>query len=177
MSRDETPVVLRNARASDAAGLLEIYRPYVLETAVSFETTPPTLEEFVIRIEQAASSYAWVTASVDNQFVGYAYATAHRDRPAYRYSVETSVYVAPAHQRQGIGKRLYGVLLAELRLRGFGNAFAGMTLPNPGSEALHRRVGFTPVGTFPRVGHKFGAWHDVAWMHLPLQLDPRAVPA
>ena len=102
----------------------------------------------------------------------YAYATAHRSRGAYQWSVETSVYVAPGHHRQGLGATLYDALLPRLAGRGYCHAYAGITLPNDASVALHRRVGFQAVGVFRSVGWKLGAWHDVSWWHLPLRAGP-----
>lgn len=166
---------IRNATPADAVELLAIYAPYVERTAVSFETSAPSLDEFAERILKYSESWAWLVAQNANQIVGYAYASAHRDRPAYRWSVETSAYVSPAAQRQGIGKQLYMSLLPTLTQKGFCNAYAGITLPNEASIALHLGVGFEPIGVFPSVGRKFNAWHDVAWFHrrlreLPIQL-------
>ena len=101
--------------------------------------------------------------------VGYAYACAHRARAAYRSSVETSAYVQEKYQRQGIGRALYTQLLRELGERGFVSAFAGITLPNDASVGFHESMDFEPIGVFPRVGWKLGAWHDVAWFYRPIR--------
>lgn len=163
---------IRDATPADAETLLAIYRPYVLETAISFELEPPTVDEFRARIERALADWAWLVAERDGRPDAYAYATAHRSRGAYRWSVETSVYVAPGAHRQGLGTALYQALLPRLTARGYCNAYAGITLPNDASIALHRRLGFQAVGVFRSVGHKLGAWHDVSWWHLPLRSEP-----
>lgn len=163
---------IRQAVLDDAPGLLAIYRPFVESTAVSFETTVPTVEEFAARIQKALTGWQWLVAERNRQTVGYAYGASHRERPAYRWSVEVSVYVQPNYHRQGIARALYLQLLGELADRGFCNAFAGTTLPNEGSVALHRSVGFQPIGVFKAVGRKFGAWHDVAWFQRTLRNAP-----
>ena len=160
---------IRVASEADAHALLAIYRPYVEHTAVSFELVPPSIEEFASRIRKAV---VWLVAEAEGRCAGYAYATSHRDRPAYRWSVETSVYVHEDFHRRGIARALYGKLLDRLRARGLCNAFAGVTLPNEPSVALHRSVGFEPVGVFKAVGRKFGAWHDVAWFQRALSDVP-----
>ena len=165
-------LILRSAKDSDAPALLEIYRPYVMDTAISFEQEPPSTEEFAARIRKYCANWACVVAEADGQVLGCAYGSAHRERAAYKWSVETSVYVAQAAQRKGIGRQLYGELFARLREAGYCNAYAGIALPNPASVGLHRAVGFTPIGTFPRVGYKFGKWHDVAWFYLALREEP-----
>jgi L-amino acid N-acyltransferase YncA len=160
---------IRTATAADAAVLLEIYRPYVEKTAISFELRVPSIEEFQRRISVAVEGWSWLVADVDELQVGYAYGSAHRAREAYRSSVETSAYVREDYHRQGIGRALYTELLNELCERGFGSAFAGTTLPNDASVRFHESLGFQSIGVFPRVGRKFGAWYDVAWFYRPLQ--------
>jgi phosphinothricin acetyltransferase len=160
---------VRIATDSDAAILREIYRPYVETTAISFELEVPSIEEFGRRISVVVERWSWLVAEVEGRQVGYAYASAHRAREAYRSSVETSAYVAQEYQRQGIGRSLYVQLLSELRERGFGSAFAGITLPNDASVGFHRSLGFAPIGVFPGVGRKFGIWHDVAWFYRSIQ--------
>jgi phosphinothricin acetyltransferase len=165
-------VVVRSAAPGDAEALLTIYRPFVVETAISFEVEPPTVAEFRERIERTLKGWAWLVAEREGRILGYAYATAHRPRGAYHWSVEPSVYLAPAAQRQGIGTKLYAALLPQLADKGYCNAYAGITLPNDGSVALHERMGFQLVGVFRSVGWKFGAWHDVSWWHLRLRPSP-----
>jgi phosphinothricin acetyltransferase len=167
--------VVRIATPDDAEALLAIYRPFVLNTATSFELEPPPVEEFRERIERALAGWAWLVAERDGHMVGYAYATSHRARGAYKWSVEPSVYVDQGSHRQGIGKMLYEGLLPLLAAKGYCNAYAGITLPNDASVALHQRLGFEPIGVFRCVGHKFGAWHDVSWWHLRLRSEPPRV--
>ena len=158
-------VAIRKATPDDAGGLLSIYRPIVEETAASFELKLPTEEEFAHRIETACQTHAWFVAEVGCGLAGYAYATRHRPREAYKYSAETSAYVHSEFRGRGLGGQLYERLIDELLRRGFFHAFAGITLPNPASVALHKSVGFSAIGTFPCVGYKFGEWHDVSWWY------------
>lgn len=169
-----TPLI-RQAKVGDAEPLLAIYRPIVLETAVSFELEPPTLEQFRQRIVKAVSDYDWLVAEVDGRTAGYAYGTSHRPRGAYRYAVETSAYVHPDFYRRGIGLKLYEKLLRNLAKKGYCNAYAAIALPNEASIALHKRAGFVYIGTFPSVGRKFGRWHDVSWWYCHLRDEPTAI--
>ena len=170
------PFTIRTAVQADAAELLAIYRPFVEGAAVSFETTAPTVEEFVTRIHKVVAVWQWLVAEEDGQCIGYAYASAHRERPAYRWSVEVTAYVHPNHYRRGIARSLYLRLFEELAHKGFCNAYAGVTLPNEGSIALHQSVGFEPIGVFRRVGHKLGKWQDVAWFQRSLRDSPPSEP-
>jgi L-amino acid N-acyltransferase YncA len=163
---------VRPATLSDAAAMLSIYRPFIESTAVSFETLVPTVEEFAARVARSLAGWQWLVAEQDGRCVGYAYGTSHRERAAYRWSVEVSAYVHPGHQRAGIGRALYQELFRDLAGKGFCNAFAGITLPNDASVALHRNLGFEPIGTFKSIGRKFGKWYDVAWFQRALRDDP-----
>jgi L-amino acid N-acyltransferase YncA len=163
---------LRSAVEADAPALLAIYRPFVESTAVSFETVTPTVAEFAVRITKVLAGWQWLVAERDGQCIGYAYGSTHRERPAYRWSVEVTVYVHQDCHRQGVARALYRRLFEELAQRGFCNAFAGTTLPNAASVALHKGLGFEPIGTFKRVGRKFGEWHDVAWFQRVLRESP-----
>jgi phosphinothricin acetyltransferase len=163
---------IRPVVEADAHQLLGIYRPFVESTAVSFETVVPTPEEFAARIAKAVAGWQWLVADQDGQCIGYAYGSSHRERLAYRWSVEVSVYVHPNYHRQGVGRALYVRLLEELAQKGFCNALAGTALPNDGSIALHKAVGFESAGVFKRVGRKFGTWHDVAWFQRVLRDSP-----
>lgn len=139
---------------------------------MSFETVAPTLEEFAARIAKISAGWRWLAAERDRRCVGYAYASAHRERSAYRWSVEVTVYVDPGHHRSGVGRALYRQLMIDLEQSGFCNAYAGITLPNEGSVALHLNAGFEPIGVFLSVGRKVGQWHDVAWFHRRLRDAP-----
>lgn len=167
-----SPFLIRPALKSDASALLSIYQPFVERTAVSFEASVPSLEEFSARIEKSLAGWAWLVAERDGQCIGYAYGSSHRERAAYRWSVEVSAYVHADCLRQGIGSALYAQLLPQLASKGFCNAYAGVTLPNESSVAMHHRLGFEPVGTFRAVGRKFAAWHDVAWFQKTLRALP-----
>lgn len=161
---------IRPVELSEASLLVDIYAPYVLETAISFEMEPPSVSDFTRRIEQLTADYPWLVATLDSTVVGYAYAGPHRTRAAYQYSVETSVYVAQESHGRQIGFTLYWRLLSELSRREYRNAYAGITLPNAASVALHNKMGFEQIGVFPQVGFKFDCWHDVAWFHRPIDL-------
>ena len=162
------PLLVRSAIGADAAACAEVYRPYVLDTVVTFETEPPTVEEMAGRIAAARVMHEWLVLEVDGDVAGYAYAHQFNSRAAYQWSVETSVYVARHCQRLGGGRMLYAELLSRLAGRGFRRAFAGIAQPNDASNAFHQAFGFRPVGRYRRVGWKLGAWHDVQWWQLDL---------
>lgn len=167
-----TAVTVRAAGDADAGALLAIYTPFVEHTTVSFETVAPTREEFAARIRKCTAQWAWLVAECGGAIAGYASASAHRERAAYRWSVETSAYVDPRFRRRGIATTLYRELFARVTDLGYCNAFAGVALPNDASLALHRGLGFEPIGVFRRVGYKFGAWRDVAWFQRRLREEP-----
>lgn len=169
---------LRPATIHDAPQIADIYAPWVRETAISFELEAPGPEEMARRIESLATDHPWLVVEEDGRLLGYAYATAFRLRPAYRWSVETTVYLDREHTGRGVGRSLYVALLELATAWGYANAFAGIALPNPASESLHASVDFTPIGVFPRAGHKFGRWHDVGWWHRRLSpADPPLEPS
>jgi L-amino acid N-acyltransferase YncA len=167
MSRS-TLVGIRDAIDADAAACAAIYRPYVCEGAISFETEPPTAQEMDDRIGKAQRTHAWLVAEVEGQVVGYAYAHPFASRAAYRWSCETSIYIDADHHGVGVGRALYEALFAQLMKRGYRNAFAGMTLPNEASTRLHLGAGFEQAGIYRHVGWKNNAWHDVAWFQKTL---------
>jgi L-amino acid N-acyltransferase YncA len=158
-----SPILIRPATEADAPRLLDIYRPYVEHTAVSFELEPPTVEVFAARIAKSLAGWAWLVAEVDGIVAGYAYGTAHRERAAYAKTVETGVYLDAAYHGRGVGRALYTELLRVLAAKGFHRAVAGITLPNPASVGLHERFGFERIGVYKEVGFKFGRWHDTVW--------------
>jgi L-amino acid N-acyltransferase YncA len=168
-------LVIRLARDEDAASLTSIYAPSVAERATSFELVPPDAVEMKRRIVTVLKGYPWLVCESSQGVVGYSYATGHRERAAYRWSVDVGVYVRDDVQRQGIARTLYTRLFEVLALQGYRNAYAGVTLPNPPSLNLHKAMGFKEVGVYHQVGFKFGQWHDVAWLEKPLAdhvLDP-----
>lgn len=157
-------VRLRLATPDDAAAVQRIYAPYVEETAVSFEDDPPTVAEMRDRIASKPPSHPWLVAVADDVgVVGYAYGSTFRSRRAYRWAVESSVYVASDAQRGGVARSLYTALFDLLDRQGYRTVYAGMTTPNAASAGLHESMGFTSVGTFENAGYKNGSWHDVQW--------------
>lgn len=156
-------LTIRDARADDAAACAAIYRPHVTESWVSFELEAPDATEMARRIADYGTSHAWLVAERDGAIIGYAYGSPHRTRAAYASSCDVAIYVSAAASRTGIGRALYGELLARLKARGLHAAFAGIAQPNPASVALHEACGFTPVGIYREVGWKMGAWRDVGW--------------
>jgi phosphinothricin acetyltransferase len=158
-----TGSAVRDATPDDASACARVYAPYVLETAVTFELEPPSVSQTADRIAAALRTHAWVVLEQDGRIVGYAAAGPMKDRAAYRWSCEVSVYLERGRRRTGAGRALYTALFERLAARGYRTAVAGMTLPNDASVGLHRALGFEPVGTYRRIGWKHGAWHDVAW--------------
>lgn len=163
VARMKGPALIRAATTADAPAIQAIYAPVVEHTAISFEETPPSVAEMAARIEATMQDYPYLVAELDGEVAGYAYASQHRTRAAYRTSVDVTVYIAEGTRRSGVGRALYGKLLPALAERGFHAAFAGIALPNEGSIALHESMGFTPLGIYYEVGRKFGNWHDVGW--------------
>ncbi len=168
--------VVRDATPDDDAACAAIYAPYVLDTAVTFETDPPDAAEFARGINAAAARHAWLVLEDGGRVTGYAYAGPFSGRPAYRFASEVSVYLEMGRVRSGGGRALYEVLLPRLLQRGYRRAVAGMTLPNAASVGLHRALGFEPVGTYRCIGWKHGRWDDVAWVQRDLGLDADAPP-
>jgi L-amino acid N-acyltransferase YncA len=164
---------IRSVAVSDAEAIREIYAPFVSEDATSFEILVPNVDEVERRIQMQRDRYPWLVFERDARVLGYAYASAHRSRPACQWCVEVSVYVDSQAHRRGVGRALYEALFELLRRQGFVNAYAGITLPNAASIGLHESLGFVSVGIFRRIGFKFDRWHDVAWLHLRLAEAPR----
>ncbi|SRR5258706_2319975 len=165
---------IRLATAADASEIACIYAPFCSETAISFEDSAPPADEMAQRVQQILQRLPWLVFAGDDAVLGYAYASRHRERSAYRWSVDVTVYVAPQARRTGVGRRLYLSLFEILAMMGYHRAYAGVTLPNPASEGLHTALGFTPVGSYRRVGFKLGRWHDVRWFERALRDDDDA---
>lgn len=163
---------VREATSDDAAAIRAIYAPFVTDSAISFESEVPTVDEMARRVAATQTHCPWLVVEADGSVVGYAYAGLHRQRPAYRWSVETSAYLAPAARRQGLARRAYEVLFELLALQGFVMAYAGISLPNPASVGFHEALGFAKVGVYPAVGFKHGVWHDVGWWSRALRTPP-----
>ncbi len=164
--------MIRLATPADAAAVAAIYGPFVAGTPISFELDPPGAEEMARRICDTLAWLPWLVCERDGAIAGYAYASKHRDRAAYQWAVDVSVYVADRFRRQGVARALYEDLFARLRRQGYVLAHAGIALPNPGSVGLHEALGFERVGVFKQVGHKLGKWHDVGWWQLALGPRP-----
>lgn len=154
---------LRIAADEDAEGIAAIYAPIVRDTAISFELDPPDAAEMRRRIRATLASHPWLVCAENGAVRGYAYASRHRERAAYRWSADVTVYVHEQARGRGVGGALYAALVPMLVRQGFRRAYAGITLPNEASVALHEAAGFTPLAVYARVGWKLGAWHDVGW--------------
>ncbi len=171
-------MLIRHAEPSrDAAACAAIYAPFVRETAVSFEEIPPGAAAMAERMLTLTQTFPWLIADDDGQTAGYAYASRHKERAAYRWAADVTAYVAESHRRRGVGRALYEALLGLLARQGFRTACAGITLPNPGSVALHEACGFRLVGVYEGIGFKAGAWRDVSWWQCALGPADEAEPS
>lgn len=164
-------MIIEKATIEDAEELLDIYAPYVTDTAISFEYEVPTIEEFKTRIEQISSRYPYIKAIKDGQIIGYAYAAAFKGRAAYDWSVETTIYIKKDVRRTGTGRLLYEQLEKSLKNMGILNMNACIAWAKEDDEHLtndsyffHNKMGFDMVGTFHQSGYKFGQWYDMIWM-------------
>jgi len=163
-------MTIRVASTADADAIAAIYAPLVAGTAISFELRPPSVDEIRARIVKTLLELPWlVSVDAQGRVDGYAYASKHRERPAYQWSADVTAYVREDARGRGVGKKLYQSLLAELVTQGYYQAFAGIALPNDASVALHESVGFEPIGVYHKVGFKLGAWHDVGWWQRELR--------
>ena len=163
------PESIRACTSADAAAICAIYNPYVRETVITFEETPVPTAEMAQRIGDVTARLPWLVAEEQGAILGYAYATPWKARSAYRFSVETTVYVAPGHMRRGLGAALYRQLIDELRVRGVHAAVGGIALPNAASIALHEKLGFKKIGQFVEIGRKLDRWVDVGYWELILR--------
>ncbi len=159
---------IRSAAASDAAAIAAILNDAILHTTASFWTTPRADADIKTALTQAGDAYPWVVAEADGEVVGFAESKPWNPRQAYRRTVEVSIYVIRSHQGRGVGKRLYGDLIERLRTLDYGQALAGIALPNEASTRLHESAGFKPVGIFKNIGHKFGRTISVGYWQLEL---------
>lgn len=165
---------LRPARAADAAAVADIYNAYVLGALSTFEEAAVSAEEMARRMKEvAAAGLPWLVAEDGGKVLGYSYANIWKARSAYRYSVESSIYLAESARGTGLGKRLYGALLAELRTRPIRMVIAGVALPNDASVALHESFGYRKTAHFERIGYKFGKYVDVTYWQLELEGGPK----
>ena len=162
-------MLIRPVTSADAKDILEVYAPYIKNTVITFETEVPSIEDFTARIENIKSKYPYLVCEIDGKVIGYAYAAKYRERAAYKYSVDVSIYVDLNYQHKGIGKALYFNLFETLKTYDFYTAYAGITLPNKKSICLHKSFGFHEIGTYHNVGYKNGKWLDVIWLEKSLK--------
>lgn len=161
-------IEVRLATINDTRQIREIYAPSILGAATSFETEVPSAEEMQSRIETILKKYPWIVCAVDEKIAGYVYASKHRDREAYQWSCECSIYMNNDFKGKGIGKELYQLLFQILKLQGFRNVYAGISLPNEASVHIHEKCGFKHFATYENIGYKFGNWHTVGWWKLQI---------
>ena len=161
---------IRIAKSEDAAALLDIYTPFILNTGITQETEVPAVADFQQRILNTLEERPWIVCESDGEIAGYAYAGKHRERKGYQWCTEASVYVSDKHYRKGIAKALYTALFKILELQGYVNVYAVITLPNDRSVAFHEALGFKYLTTYKKIGYKLGQWHDVGWWEL--QVNP-----
>ncbi|GHA31444.1 N-acetyltransferase [Salinimicrobium marinum] len=159
---------LRLVTEQDVHEVLDIYKPYVQNTIVSFEYDVPTIEEYLQRIKTNTVDYPWLVGLRNKEIIGYAYAGRHRNRTAYQWSPESTIYLSPEVHGKGVARILYDTLFRLLRLQGYCNVYAGIGLPNDRSTRFHRALGFEEIGIFKKVGYKHGNWHDTQWFQLQL---------
>ncbi len=163
-----TSIRIRLATVEDAGAILDIYKVYIENTRVTFEIEVPTVEAFRERMVRIMESFPWIVCEIDGKIVGYAYGSRHGERAAYRWSADLSVYVHEDYHRYGLGTALYTALLELLRKQGYYTAYAGVSTPNPKSEAFHTAFGFRNLGEFKNAGYKLGGWCGVSWYELVL---------
>ncbi len=158
--------MIRIASEKDVGGILKIYAPYIENTSFTFETEVPSERDFLERIKTCLLNWPWLVCEIDGRIAGYAYAARYRERIAYQWSVESSVYIHDDFQRVGIARALYSALLAILKTQGFRNVYAVINLPNDKSVAFHESCGFEYFATYEKVGYKLGQWKNVGWWRL-----------
>jgi L-amino acid N-acyltransferase YncA len=174
----ENKLTMRLIKNDDSKGALDVYKPYVVSTAITFEYDVPSLDDFSTRVETIANEYPWLVCLKDDKIIGYAYASKHRYKTAYQWSPESTIYLSSDYHRKGIAKILYKTLFSILRLQGYVNVYAGVALPNIKSEEFHIALGFNKIGDFSKIGFKLGKWHDVRWfqLHLTEHIDNPQIP-
>ena len=159
---------IRTVVASDASSIPDIYEPYILNTTASFETEVPSIENFTQRILSTLEIWPWLVYESDGVVAGYAYASKHRERAAYQWCVESSVYMNDHFQQKGIATRLYETLFEILQYQGCRNVYAGITLPNEKSTHFHEKMGFSKIADYTNIGYKLNRWNTVRWYQLQL---------
>ena len=162
-------MIIRDAVLEDSPKIAEIYNFYVAHTCITFEETEVSSEEMSNRLRKVSeSTLPWIVAVEDEAVIGYAYATKWKERTAYRFSVESTIYLSNEAQGKGLGTELYEVLLDKLKLLGINSVIGGITLPNSASVGLHEKLGMEKVAHFSKVGFKFSEWLDVGYWQLSL---------
>lgn len=169
--------MIRPVTPSDHPQILAIYSPFIAQSAITFEYDIPAPDDFSQRIEKIAHELPYLVWDQNGIIAGYAYASPYRERKAYQWSVELSVYLHPDFYGKGIAAGLYTELLRLLRIMGYANAYAIITTPNAASEKFHERFGFYHIGVFTKVGYKHNKWHDVRWMGYDIQPHLQNMPA
>jgi len=164
----------RLADISDSEEILNIYAPYIRDTYISFETEVPSVSEFARRIETICRQYPFIVCLVEDKIIGYAYASKHRERAAYCYSVDVSIYVLPEYHGSGTAYKLYEYLFYILKELGYYSAYAAVVVPNDRSICFHQKFGFSVIGTFQKAGYKFGKWLDVIWLEKAIKSYDKA---
>lgn len=172
----EGQFVIRRAAAEDAAALLEIYQPYITDTVITFEYDVPTVDEFAARITDTLTDFPYLVCEWDGKPVGYAYAHHIRERAAYDWAVELSIYLSPMAQGKGVGTALYQCMIDLLEIQNIRILYGCVTLPNEKSRRLHEKLGFVLTGVWHGSGWKFEGWHDVGWFEKRLGGDGPAQP-
>jgi L-amino acid N-acyltransferase YncA len=163
--------MIRPATVDDAVQLCDIYNHYVLNTTVTFEEAVVPIDDMVLRLQETTQSLPWLVVEDDDKVLGFCYASKWKGRCAYRYSVESTVYLRPDAAGRGLGTQLYNTLLEDLKQRGLHTVMGGIALPNDASIALHEKFGFEKIAQFKQVGNKFGQWIDVGYWQLVF--DPK----
>ncbi len=158
--------MIRLAKPSDAEAILAIYAPYIRDTSFTFETEVPSASSFAERISSYLENWPWLVCEINGVVAGYAYGARHRERTAYQWCVESSIYIHDDFQRAGIAKALYTALIEILKKQGFRNVYAVINLPNDKSVRFHENCGFTYFATYEKVGYKLGKWKNVGWWQL-----------
>ena len=161
-------MAIRQATVADLPRILEIYGPYVENTAISFEYTVPTLEAFTQRFLGITAQFPWLVWEEKGVILGYAYGSAPFERAAFQWSAEASIYLCPEAKGRGIGRQLYAALEALLQQQGYRKVYAIITTANEASVAFHRAVGYRHTATMPDCGFKLGQWHGIIWMEKEL---------
>jgi len=156
-------IIIRQIQEADVPAVLGIYTPYITQEAVSFELEAPSACEFKNRVETISAEYPYLVCVIDGKIAGYAYAYKQRERAAYQWNAELSVYIDKSYHRRGIGRAFYHALIDILKLQNIKTVYGGVAVPNPGSEQLHESMGFEKLVVYRNVGYKCGAWRDVAW--------------